>query len=71
MQRDGERTAATVVSVESSIDPPSYGIRLEGAQSIRETEQQRLQPFSAAEAAKDSSAAPSRTPGKHDLAVNN
>ena len=41
----GARTAAHVVSVDVTHPPPSFCVRLEGAQSTRETEAERLSPW--------------------------
>jgi hypothetical protein len=45
------------------VQPPSYGIRLEGAAVVRETEDSRLQPLAAGEAAPDTPSAAKPTPG--------
>ena len=45
------------------MQPPSYGIRLEGAAVVRETEGSRLQPLAAGEAPPDAPSAAKPAPG--------
>lgn len=35
LERDGSKAAGTVVSVDSSIQPPSYAVRIDKSDSIR------------------------------------
>ncbi len=66
----GARTAAEVVSVDVTHPPPSFCVRLEGAQSTRETEAHRLSPWdgpAAPLAAPESPAEPAGESGNHHL----
>ena len=69
----GARTAAEVVSVDLTHPPPSFCVRLEGAQSTRETEADRLSPWDApaaplaAPASPAEPAAPAGEIGEHCL----
>lgn len=44
LDRDSKRQAAIVVAVDVTHPPPAYCIRLEGADSTRDTEESRLEP---------------------------
>ena len=43
IDREGQRQPASVVSVDDSVQPPSYGVRLDGTGTVRETEGHRLE----------------------------
>lgn len=51
IERDGRRSMATVVSVDLTIQPPSYAVLIHSLATVRETEEHRLEPAPAPAAA--------------------